>query len=75
MLHPNTEIALAGGNPNAPRRTSRMPRIAMASNLLIPSYDEGGDVPENQIAEVHEGEKVLSLKRRDSTVLLRTKLS
>jgi hypothetical protein len=26
----------------------------------IPSYDEGGDVPEDQIAKVHEGEKVLS---------------
>jgi hypothetical protein len=26
----------------------------------IPSYDEGGDVPEDQLAKVHEGEKVLN---------------
>ena len=26
----------------------------------LPSYDQGGDVPKDQVAEVHEGEKVLT---------------
>jgi hypothetical protein len=49
LLHP---LAKYGDKPGEKRLDSE--------GNVIPSYDLGGDVPEDQIAQVHEGEKVLT---------------
>ncbi len=50
-ITPTTPEGLGAAGPKRPVPT------ALGS---LPSYDEGGDVPEDQVAKVHEGEKVLN---------------
>lgn len=50
-IDPTTPEGLGAVGPRRPVPT------ALGS---LPSYDDGGDVPEDQVAKVHEGEKVLS---------------
>ena len=48
-------------NPNTPAGMRALgPKLPEASALKsLPAYDEGGDVPEDQTAKLHEDEKVL----------------
>jgi len=53
LINPNARYGSRPGEVRLDSEGNAMPKVA------LPSYDDGGDVPEDQIAAVHAGEKVL----------------